>query len=341
MYYSKYFEGIKKETIKNVNVIVGEEIYLIDKFIGQIKEHYIMPDFEDFNYNFLDGKQIKGAEMIAIAETLPFMADKKVVVVEDFLAMSSKGGEAEDLDELKKYMESANPSTILIFSFKELSLDKRKKVTKEILKKADLIEFPKLKEDDLRKWISKKINQYNKKILDKDIVYMVENLGYQERNSEKTLYDIENELIKVVGFVEDSPYITEADLRATLPRNLQNNIFELIDFISQGKKLQAMKLLDDMLLNNEPEQLILFMLIKHYRQAIYVKHLSEKGYGQMDIADKLGINKFVVSKLLQQSKKESVKYYQSVYRKAYSMDKKIKMGEMDSRIGIEVLISTL
>lgn len=341
MYYTKYFEQIKNHASKNIIVLTGEENYLIDKFIQRLKEEHIVDSFEDFNYNRLDGKVARCSDIVSVAETMPMMSEKKLVIVEDFMAMSSKGGEAEDFDELKNYINGANPSTYLCFSFKEISMDKRKKITKDILKQAELIEFVKLKEDDLRRWISGKVKKLGKKILDKDIAYIIENSGYIEKNSEKTLYDIENEIIKVASYVGDSPYITEEALKVTMTRNLQNNIFELIEYISLGNKKNAVKLLDDMLLNNEPEQLILYMIIKHYRQLIFVKHLAEKGYGQIDIAEKLSINKYVVSKLLQQSRQNTLAFYKRAYEKTYETDKGIKKGDISARIGIELLIAKI
>lgn len=338
MYYKKYLESVEKNKLKSVVLLYGEEHYILEKIIESIKLNYIGESFQELNYLKIDGGNIDLMSLMDQCEQMPFMSDRKVIIVEN-LTLFEKSMDSEE--KFYNYIGKSNQAILLVFVLKDIKLDKRKKIYKAINKAGEVIEFKKLGDSDLLKWIRLYFESKNKSIGVKEQNYIVELLGYGDKNSKKTLYDVKNELDKLLDFIGDDDYIRKESIDKVFVKSLQNNIFELVDWTTSKKKGRAEQLLQDMLLKNEPINLIIFMITKQYRNLLFAKALIGKGYNQNDIASKLGVHKFVASKLMNQLSKFSVKQLKESYRLCLNTDRMIKTGELDAKLAVEILIAKL
>lgn len=339
MSYRQILNDIQNNELKRVYLIYGKENYLIDWIINEIKEKYIDKNFESLNYVHLDGKEVSVDLIINACETLPFMSDKKIVIIENLVFLTGgKLNSKEDEERLNEYISKVSSFTCLIFVVREEKIDNRKKLVKNIKNVGMVVEFSKIKGDDLIKWVSKIFSKHKKKITKSDILHFVENSGYLEFSSSKTLYDLENEIIKICNYLGYRKEVKTEDIDKILIRSLENNIFKLVDSIGQKRTDKALTLLNEMILNNEPIQLILHMVIKQIRLLFMAKLLEGKGYSQGVIAQKLGVQNFVVKKLIEQSRNFEIKELQSAFEKCLKVDENIKKGEIESRLALEMLI---
>jgi len=107
--------------------------------------------------------------------------------------------------------------------------------------------------------------------------------------------------------------------------------------VCEGNKAKAFEILEEMLLNNTPEQFIIHMLARQYRMLYQYTVLLKKGYGFNDIMNKMKLKNFVATKLSKQARNLSPEKIQYYMEKILEIDKKIKTGEIDGRVGLEMI----
>lgn len=337
MTYKQVLNDIKNNQLKDVYLFYGDEIYLIDFCIEKIKDKYISPSLETLNYINMDGKETMVSDIVNASETLPFMSEKKIVIVND-PPWFKASGKSEDLDELINYIKRPSASTSLIIIIRSETVDKRKKMVKEIKKKDGLIEFSKIKGQDINKWVEKHFRKEKKIISNKELNYFVEMTGYLDSNSNKTLYDVENEIEKVCNYLGERNTVEVADIENVLIKSLHSNIFALVDSIGEMNYAKGISLFNEMTLNNEPHQLIIHMITRQFRLLLMAKLLHQKGYSIGNIAKKMAVPSFVGRKLINQSNNFSVEELKEGLNQCLVTDKNIKTGKMDSGVAIEILI---
>ncbi len=342
MNYNEFIKDIKNKDLKKVYLCYGKENYLRDFILSEVKNNIIDEAFKTLNFVYFDGKETEVDSIINACETLPFMADKKVVVIEDSpLFIASKNGNKEQENKLNDYLPMLSQSVCLIFIVNQEKVDKRKKIIKTISKTGKLIEINKINDIDLFKWIEKTFLKNNKSISKSDINHFVKIIGYLEYNNEKTLYHLENEIIKLCNYVGDRELITKDDIDINITKSLENNIFKLLDALGMKNSAIALKVLNEMIIGNEPIQKIMFMIIKQIRHVYIAKLLIEKGYDQRDIAKKIGVHSYAAQKIIKQSKSFTVKQLEEVLKKCLKLDETIKKGLIDNKLAVEMLIIEL
>lgn len=337
MTYKEVLNDIKKNELKPVYLFYGNEVFLRDFCVKEIKKTYVDASLESMNYIEMDGKEVQVSEVVNASETLPFMADKKIVIVNDCQWFSSNV-KSNEIEELIKYLKRPSDTTSLIFIVKSDSIDKRKKQVKEIKKLNGMIEFSKIKGKDLTKWISKIFKKNGKMIKENEIKSFIQITGYIDNNSNKNLYDLENEVIKVSNYLGERKQVEQEDIEKILVKSLQNNIFRLVDGIGNKNYNQSIFMFNEMILSNEPPQLIIYMIIRQFRLLIMAKLLQSRGYSIGNISKKMGVPNFVARKLISQSNNFNIDELKEGLKKCLESDKKIKKGEMDSKLAVEVLI---
>ena len=74
-------EDIKTGNFKQVYLLYGEEDYLRKQYLDKLKKA-LMGDGDPMNYHYFEGREINVGARIDTAETMPFFADRRVMVIE-------------------------------------------------------------------------------------------------------------------------------------------------------------------------------------------------------------------------------------------------------------------
>ena len=135
---------IKRQEFKKVYLLYGEERYLIRQYRDKLKNALASPE-DTMNFTSFEGDDINVKEIIDLAETLPFFAERRVILIEDS-KLFKKGG-----DELGEYMDALPETTYFVFVEEEV--DKRSKLFKAVGKCGNAIEFGKQTDETLMKWV--------------------------------------------------------------------------------------------------------------------------------------------------------------------------------------------
>lgn len=340
MDYLNVINEMKEGKYKDIYLFFGEEQYLCENTVKLLENTIINPIYKDFNYEYMEGSYITTEAIENACETLPFMDEKRLVIIKNFDCLQgnkrSKENE-EKQDELATYIENIPQNTCLVF-WQTTGIDRRKKIFKGIKKYGEIVEFNKLNPNELSHWIEKMVGKKEKSISKAEIKYFIENNDYLSKNSKKTLRDIENELNKIIDYIGERKKINKEDIKKIIPKKLDNDIFKMVDAIGKKERSMALKLLRDMLKEGENEMMILSMIVRQYRILLQCKELRSKGYSPNEIASKIEVHPFVVKKGLSQSQYFTSTALKDALYYALEMDQKIKLGKIDQRLGLEMLI---
>lgn len=336
MSYKIISDMVQKSRIPSFILIFGTEDYLIDDAVKKIKEKYIDENYESMNYREFEKIDSSFNEFYEFSTTYPFISEKKLCVVSEANFLTSTGSlNKNDEEKFNKIIDDDTDYCIKIFLLKDKKPDLRKKIVKKFKDSNSIFELNKLNEGELSKYIVDKFKNNNLTISLNIANYMANNSGYLEYESTINLYHINNEINKISSF--GNKEISLEDIDKLMIKSSESNIFKLIDYICDGNKKKAFEILDDMLLNNTPEQVIIHMVIRQYRMLYQYVILNNKGYSLNEIMSKMKIKNFIASKLSKQARSLNSKKIEYYLEKILEIDKKIKTGEIESRMGLELI----
>lgn len=337
MSYKLITDTIEKNKVPSCMVLYGTEEYHIDNAVNLIKKGYVEENYESMNYMEFEKIESNFNDFYEFVTTFPFMSEKKICIVKEAGFLTSSGSlNKKDEDKLIDLLEN-NDSCITIFLIKGGKPDLRKKTVKKIKENNGVVELNKLSEGELNKYIVSKFKSSNLNINLHDADYLAINSGYLEYESTVNLYHINNEIEKISAYKINSNNVSLEDMELLLIKSIESNIFKLVDFICDGNKGKAFEILDEMLLNNTPEQFIIHMISRQYRLLYQFIILQKKGYNFNEIMNKMKLKNFVATKLSKQAKNLSTEKIEYYMERILGIDKKIKIGEIDNRIGLELI----
>ncbi|MGL5749361.1 MAG: DNA polymerase III subunit delta [Paraclostridium sp.] len=339
MEYKDIIRNMNNNEFKSVYLFYGREFYLLENAIKTCRKS-LNEGMIDFNMDILDGKELTLDQIISNVETLPFMDERKIVVIKDFELLKGKKKNFTDSDEAEfiDYLDKIPSTTVLVFIVYG-DVDKRKSLVKKISKVGIVNHCDKLNDMDLFKWVKNRFRKAEVIINDFEIAYFIEQEGYRDKNSEKTLSDLENEINKMVSFVGKGNNVTKEIIDKLSQKKVENDIFKLIDEIGNKNSSHAMKIVTDMILEGESVLGIFAMVSKQFKLVIQSRKLLEQGYTSKNIAEKIGAHPFVVTKALKQGKQFDDAVVIDMLNFILENDYKIKKGLIKDTLAVEILVS--
>ena len=339
MDYKDIIRNIKSKNFENIYLLYGREYYLIDNAIKNLKES-LNESMLDFNLDVIDGKEVFLDQLLSSVETLPFMDDNKITIVKDFELLKGKRKNFSEGDEkyFIDYLDNISESTVLVFVVYG-EVDKRKKIVKKIQEKGIVYNCDKISDMDLFKWTKRKFESFETIIENSQVMYFIESQGYREKNSEKTLSDLENEIIKISSFEGKENKVTNEIIDRLSQKKIENDIFKLIDYIGDKNSQNAIKILNDMINEGESVLGIFAMINRQFKIVLQVKELLNKGLNNKAISDKLKLSLFIVNKSIKISRNFTESMIIDMLNYILESDYKIKKGLMRDTLAIEMLVS--
>lgn len=315
-------EDLKNNQFKGIYLLYGEEAYLKRLYKNKLKAALTAPD-DSMNYTYYEGKGINPNEIIDMAETMPFMAEKRLIVIENSGFFKNK------CDELADYFE--NPSDSTCFVFVEAEVDKRSRLYKRVKERGRIAELNAQDEKSLVRWIVGSLNRENKKITQSAAALFLTKTGADMEN-------IQRELEKLICYVGERDSINIEDVEAICTTVITNNIFEMIDAIAKKQQKKALELYYDLLTLKEPPMRILFLITRQFNLLLQVKDLARLGFNTAETAKKAGLHGFVAGKYVSQSKSFDSKWLADAVEICAGTEEAVKTGRINDILSVELLI---
>lgn len=318
-------EDIRQKKLKQIYLLHGEERYLRRQYRERLQKA-LCGDDDTMNTHFFEGKNIPVGEIIDLAETLPFLAERRVIFITDS-GLFKSGGE-----KMAEYLSSLSETAHFVFT--ESEVDKRSKLYKTVQSKGYAAEFSTQKEATLKRWILSILTKEGKKITENTMLLLLSKTGTDMDN-------IQMELEKLICYCMDRDVITDADVEAVCTTRISSHIFDMIDAIALKQQKRALDLYYDLLSLKEPPMRILFLIARHCNMLLQAKEMQADGYDNKTIAANLNIQPFVVKKYLSQASRFSAATLYGAVKQCVEAEDAVKSGRLNDMMSVEILITTV
>lgn len=315
-------QDIRQESFQRVYLLCGEEAYLRNQYKKNLREA-ILPADDTMNCSVYEGKDINPRALIDMAETMPFLAERRVILVENSGFFKNK------CDELADYISAIPETTCMIFA--ETEIDKRNRLYKEVKKHGRVTEFTVQKADTLMKWILGILKKEGKKITKDTMQVFLTKTG-------NDMQLIKNELEKLISYTDGRDVITTEDVEAVCITQTTNRIFEMINAIAEGNQQKALALYEDLLALKEPPMRILFLIARQFHQLYQLKLLAKEGLPSAEIAKQAGIVPFAIKKYEAQARSFTAQELRSAVEECVAAEEAVKTGVMGDRLSVELIL---
>lgn len=335
---------LKRGIVAPVYLFYGEETYLRDLALVRLKEHFEQAGQTGLDVDMIEGETADPAEVVARAETLPFFAARRLVVVKNpsFFKAARRGGETGEGEgtnpsgreaALLEYIKNPSPSTCLVFSTGE-SVDKRKRLFQAIKKYGSEMEFNYLSTGYLTRWVAKRAGQSGRRFAPGAANTLVDSVG-------PSLQALSLEIEKLVNYTAGREVITAEEIHLMSPPRLEENIFAVVDAVGSRRYREALAGIKDMLAAKEPATKILSMIARQFRILLMVRDLVERGCPAREIPGRLKIHPFVAQKAAAQSRNFSKPILTGALAALSELDAGVKTGKMEFYPAMETFLLTL
>lgn len=309
--------------MNNFYLIYGPDRSIINNEVEKIKRKLKINDIVQY-----DMPSTYLLDVIEDASTIGLFSQNKIIILDDCYFLSANKT-IDNIEELEKYIENYNPNNYCILTAYTDKIDTRKKIYKLLKKKAQIIEQTKV--DDIY------LTNYIKEELEKE-KYQMEDISYFLNKVGKNLYNIKNELNKLMMYKIDSKIIKNKDIDKITIKSIEEEIFALTEAVIAKNTEKSLSLLEEFLNKNYEEVQIIILLASQFRFLFQVKRLLNKGKTESEIAKILEANpyriKFTTKKLYHYTESILLDYIQKLAK----MDHDIKLGLMNKKLALELFI---
>jgi DNA polymerase III subunit delta len=307
----------------------GDDPHSQQQTLAELKAKLGDPAMLDLNTSHFMGAGIDLSQVRHACNAMPFLANKRLVIVRDFFA-GSPGKDA--VDDLLAYLPQLPETTRLVFLESRPLPDKHPALKlAQSEKKGFVRAFKRPEGHDLERWIRQRVEGGHGQISPRATHSLAVSVGSE-------LHVLANEIEKLLLY-KGGQIIEEADVILLSPYAAEASIFELVDALGNRNGRVATLLLQKKL-NEGTDPFYLFaMFVRQVRLLIQVKELSEEGVAAPEIAKTVKIHSFVAGKLVQQSHTFSLSHLEQIYAHLLEIDVGVKSGRADMVTALSLFVT--
>ena len=315
-------QDIKEKSFKKIYLLYGDEPFLVGSYKKKLREAITGGD--TMNYNYFEGKNPDVKEIISLADTMPFFADRRLILVD------GSGFFKSAQEELAAYLPQMPDTTCLVFA--ESEVDKRNRLYKRVKELGYAAELNKQDTAQLMRWAAGILGRDGRKISRPVMEYFLERTGDDMEN-------IRMELEKLVCYTMGRDVITKEDVDAVGTVHVTSRVFDMVAAIVAGNTKKAMDLYEDLLTLKEPPMRILFLIARQFNQLLQIKELTAAGKDKGAMASALKVPPFAVGKLTAQARAFTRDQILSWVTLCVETEEAVKTGRLSDRLAVELLIA--
>ena len=328
---------ISKEKLGPLTVLAGDDV-------GQyqlMKEAFLQAigyDPADLNDVYYDMKESSYGTVELDLVSLPFFADQKIVILDHFQDLTTAKKRYLTDDELKsfeRYLEEPAESTKLVI-FADGNLDSKRRIVKLIKRDGVLFEAKELKEQDLRKYFQAQARELG-------LQFSAESFEMLLNKSSFDFSELTKNLQFLKSYKEDG-VIGVTEIEEAIPKTLQDNLFDLTQFVLKGQVKAARALVRDLVLQGEDEVKLIAIMMSQFRIMTQVQILAQEGMTEQQmgttLAEYLGrkVNPYQIRFALRDSRPIGLERLKLGLKVLTETDYQIKTGTYDKDYLLDLAI---
>lgn len=302
---------------KHIVLLFGDDPFAVRETVDRWKKAFT-EKHGDINIDIFEGKT-PAHQIIEATQTMPFLGEKRLVIVKDFLA-------EQDSEEQKKMAERFGdiPDSTVVLFWENSQPDKRTSLFKALQKSARTEEFKPLVGDDLTRWIIKTVEERGAAIDWQTATYLASLLP-------PDTWQLHNEIEKLLLYVMPSPGqvaepITKDTIDSVVTAAHATTVFKLTDALGQRRSDEAIRHLHTLIEKGEEIPMIWGMLVRQIRMLIQIRELSQAGQSPASIAATIKQHPYAVSTMVPQSKNFTLSELKKLFARLLSIDLRLKTG---------------
>ncbi|MCI8972096.1 MAG: DNA polymerase III subunit delta [Lachnospiraceae bacterium] len=319
-------QDIKSAQFSHLYLLYGEEAYLRRQYRDKLRAALVPAD-DTMNCSVYSGKDINASEVVDLAGTMPFFAERRVIIIENSGWLKSGN------DQFLALVKAIPDTTYLILVEEET--DKRSKLYKAVTANGYAALCEMQDEATLRKWVMGLLKKENKLITPDALTLLLDKTGTSMEN-------IRREVEKLVCYKYYDEGITASDVEELCIVQIQNQIFDMVEAVAQKKQKQALKLYYNLLALKEAPMKILALIARQFNMLLQVKEMKTKGYHESDIAKQTGLNPYYLKKkYIPQAAQFKQAQLETALKACVEAEEAVKTGRMPDLLSVELIIVSL
>lgn len=325
--------SLRAKKIERLYFFHGEEVFLLQHYLSQIKKLLIDELTESFNYHKFTAESFDIQSFADAVENLPMMAEYTMVLVDEIDLFKLNEG---DRDKFIEIISDIPDYCTVVFSYETTpwNPDKRmKKLYEAICRYGTVVEFPKQELRDLISWVTRHFASRNKQISSELCSYLIDITG-------GTMTTLSGEIAKICAF-SGSDVIKRSDIDAVTEPVLDAAVFDMTNLIGQGNYAAAFEKLQKLLkLQNEPIP-ILGAVGAQLRRISTARTLLDNGKIAADFVKICGGSDYAAKKNMEAARKFSPAFCAKAAQLVVQTDYGMKTSFDDSERLLEMLLLRL
>jgi DNA polymerase-3 subunit delta len=328
-------------------ILHGDNEFEISERLADFKEKIGDESMRDLNITVLDGRKTTLSEVQHAADAVPFLADKRLVIIDGLLTRlasrkakdsideaTSSGAAKDFLNGLIDYVPRLPETTRLVFAeFQPLSPKHQLIKLAEQQQGKTVIECQQPQASELPRWILDRTKKRGGSIEPAAASRLAALIGGDLRR-------LDSELTKLITYVNAQRSITETDVNLLVSDASTSSVFDLVDALGKRDGKRAAHELHHLLDQGENPLGLLAMIVRQYRLLILVKELQARNLLPDAMAKELGQHPFVIKKLNEQARNyQDITQLETIYRRLLEIETEIKIGQTSDVLALDLLVA--
>ena len=325
--------AIKSKNLGRLYIFHGEENFLLNHYLTQIKKILLDPLTESFNYHRLNNETFDIQSFADAVENLPMMADATFVQVDDVDIFKLNEG---DRNKVAEILGDVPDYCTVIFTYDTVSWkpDKRlKKLWEAVSENGEIVEFAKQDQRDLIAWVTRHFAAHKKQISGDLCAYLIDITG-------GTMTALSGEIDKICAY-SGADQIKKTDIDAVTEPVLDAVVFQMTDLLSAGRYDQALLKLQQLLKMQQEPLAILGAIGGHFRRISAARTLMDNGRNASDLQKLCGIPDYPARKTMDAARRFKPEFCRKAAELVMETDYQMKTSFDDSQRLLELLILQL
>lgn len=294
--------------------LYGQDTYRLKQKLKEITEHYKEVHRSGLNLIFFEGKNLSYQDFRDEFQQTPMFQEKKMVILKN--VFSNQEFKDSFLEKGKSFADSKD---IVVFA-EEGEIPAKDPLFKFLVSSGKVQEFGLLVGAKLRNWAKSEIEKYKIGIRPEALELLVGFIG-------NDLWQLANEIKKLAAFKKDKT-IESADINLLVRPQVETDIFKTVEALALKNKREALSLVHRHLDNGDSPLYLLSMITFQFRNLLLMKKMG-----------KLAGHPFFVRKTAALARSFTLDELTGIYKRIFETDLKIKTGQLDPQLALDLLIT--
>jgi DNA polymerase-3 subunit delta len=326
-----------------IHLLYGEDGLSLEEALAALKTDAGPDELQDINITTLDGASVGFDEFATTCSTVPFLADKRVVIIRGLLskfeargfgagrsqARTQQGeGRLGPWDSMKEYLPNVPDTSDVIFVDGRVTA--RNPLLSHIKPHAKVQTFPLPSVRDVPVWIKGHAAKLGVSIEPRAIATLAETIGSDTRV-------LDSELRKLALY-RTGETIMQEDVNELVSYAREASIFAAVDAVLEGRAGPALRMIQQITTAGQPAVYVITMVARQVRLLLLAKDLKAQRVSPQEVGSRMKLSGYPLTKTLEQEARFTMERLKLIHKKLLEADLAIKTGLAEEQMALDMLI---